>query len=86
MKPSYKPINIALIFDQEVSSGGGYQQGINAALLALRINPKLANILFFHTKNSLKNNLKNNGIHSELININILKKLEMALIGKLAAR
>tara|TARA_B100001093_G_C26790149_1_gene998598 strand:+ start:374 stop:1612 length:1239 start_codon:yes stop_codon:yes gene_type:complete len=75
MKPSYKPINIALIFDQEVSSGGGYQQGINAALLALRINPKLANILFFHTKNSLKNNLKNNGIHSELININILKKL-----------
>ena len=26
-----KPINIALIFDQEVSSGGGYQQGLNAA-------------------------------------------------------
>ena len=45
-----KPINIALIFDQEVSSGGGYQQGLNAALLAKKLDPKLVNICFFHTK------------------------------------
>ena len=74
MKPFYKPINIALIFDQEVSSGGGYQQGLNASLLALKVNPKLANIYFFHTKNNIKNNLKKNGIDSELIDINLLKK------------
>ena len=47
------PINIALIFDQEVSSGGGYQQGLNAAILALKINPKLAKISVFHTKKNL---------------------------------
>ena len=49
------PINIALIFDQEVLTGGGYQQGLNSALLSSRINPKLANIIFFHTKKSIKN-------------------------------
>ena len=58
-----KPINIALIFDQEVSVGGGYQQGLNAALLAKKLDPKLVNISFFHTK-FLKKDLKNNGINS----------------------
>ncbi len=69
------PINIALIFDQEVSSGGGYQQGLNAAILALKINPKLAKISVFHTKRKLANKLQENGIDSELINISLIKKL-----------
>ena len=69
------PINIALIFDQEVISGGGYQQGLNSALLASRIDPKLANIIFFHTKKSMKNKLNNHGIQSQLIDLSYLKKL-----------
>ena len=69
------PINIALIFDQEVSSGGGYQQGLNAAILALKINPKLAKISVFHTKKNLANKLQENGIDSKLINISFIKKL-----------
>ena len=75
MKKLDKPINIALIFDQEVSSGGGYQQGLNAAFLAKKVNPEFANVLFFHTKKSLKHSLRNNGIKSELIDISIFKKL-----------
>ena len=74
MNISNKPINIALIFDQEVLSGGGFHQGLNAALLASKINPQLANILFFHTKKNIKNKLKNEGIKSELIDLSILKK------------
>jgi len=70
-----KPINIALIFDQEVSVGGGYQQGLNAALLAKKLDPKLVNISFFHTKNFLKKDLKNNGINSQFINLSLLKKI-----------
>tara|TARA_B100000401_G_C52789964_1_gene712885 strand:+ start:85 stop:1320 length:1236 start_codon:yes stop_codon:yes gene_type:complete len=70
-----KPINIALIFDQEVSSGGGYQQGLNAALLAKKLDPKLVNICFFHTKNFIKKDLKNNGIDSQLINLSLIKKI-----------
>ena len=62
-------INIALIFDQEVASGGGYQQGLNAAILALKINPKLAKISVFHTKKNISYKLKENGIDSEFIDI-----------------
>ncbi len=67
-------INIALIFDQEVASGGGYQQGLNAAILALKINPKLAKISVFHTKKNISNKLKENGIDSEFIDISLIKK------------
>tara|TARA_Y100001978_G_scaffold201541_1_gene220131 strand:- start:239 stop:1471 length:1233 start_codon:yes stop_codon:yes gene_type:complete len=68
-------INIALIFDQEVSSGGGYQQSLNAAILALKINPKLAKISVFHTKKNILNKLKKEGIDSEFIDISLIKKL-----------
>ena len=70
-----KPINIALIFDQEVSSGGGYQQGLNAAMVALKVSPELAKISIFHTKKNIKNKLIANGIDSQLINISMIKKL-----------
>ena len=42
-----RPINIGVIFDQEVESGGGFQQGLNAAILASKVDPKLAKIYFF---------------------------------------
>ena len=70
-----KPINIAVIFDQEVESGGGFQQGLNAAILASKIDSKLANVSFFHTKKNLKKNLLDNGINSKLIKISFLKKI-----------
>ena len=70
-----KPANIALIFDQEVLAGGGYQQGLNAALLAKKLDPKLVNICFFHTKKALKKDLENNGIDSQFINLSLLKKI-----------
>ncbi len=69
------PINIALIFDQEVSTGGGYQQGLNAAILASKISPKLAKISVFHTKKNISIKLRENGIKSELIDICLIKKL-----------
>lgn len=69
------PINIALIFDQEVSSGGGYQQGLNAAILASKVNPKLAKVFFFHTKKNIKTKLKNNGINSQFIGLSPIKQL-----------
>ena len=73
--PNDRPLNIALIFDQEVESGGGFQQGLNAALLASRIDKKVGYISFFHTKKKIKNNLHKNGISSQLINISFLEKI-----------
>ena len=69
------PINIAVIFDQEVESGGGFQQGLNAATLAAKIDSKLANVFFFHTKRKIKKSLLNNGINSKLIKLSIFKKI-----------
>ena len=77
--PFERPLNIAVIFDQEVSSGGGFQQGLNAALLASKIDNKLAYISFFHTKKRIEKNLKNNGINSRLIDLNFFKKLYLYL-------
>ena len=45
--PNENPVKIGVIFDQEVETGGGFQQGINSALLALKINSKIAKIFFF---------------------------------------
>ena len=59
------PVNIGVIFDQEVESGGGFQQGLNAATFASKIDPKLANIYFFHTK-KIKKLLLNHGIDSQI--------------------
>ncbi len=70
-----KPVNIGVIFDQEVESGGGFQQGLNAATLASKIDPKLAKIYFFHTKRKSKKILLNRGIDSNLIKLSFLKKI-----------
>ena len=70
-----KPINIGVIFDQEIESGGGFQQGLNAAKVASKIDPKLAKIYFFHTKKKSKNFLLRYGIESNLIKLSLLKKI-----------
>ena len=79
MKFIDKSIKVGLIFDQELLAGGGYQQGLNAAILAARLNPKIANIFFFHTKSNMKDNLNNCGINSELIDLPIYKKFYLYL-------
>ncbi len=70
-----RPVNVGVIFDQEVESGGGFQQGLNAATLASKIDPKLARIYFFHTKRKSKKVLLNYGIDSNLIKLSLFKKI-----------
>ena len=69
------PFNVGVIFDQEVESGGGFQQGLNAAKVASKIDPKLAKIYFFHTKRKSKKLLLKHGIDSNLIKLSLLKKI-----------
>ena len=38
---SYK-LKLAIIFDQDVFSGGGFQQAINASLVASKINENIS--------------------------------------------
>ena len=73
--PEENPINLAIIFDQEVESGGGFQQGLNASLLASKINPKLAKVRFFHTKKNINKNLISHNINSQYIKLCLFKKI-----------
>ena len=70
-----RPFNLGVIFDQEVESGGGFQQGLNAAYLASEIDPTLVKVHFFHTKKGSKKILLNHGIDSKLIKLSFLKKI-----------
>ena len=50
-----KKIKIAVIFDQKLKSGGGYQQAINASLLISRLNLNFIDVSFYSL---VKNNIK----------------------------
>ena len=70
-----RPFNLGVIFDQEVESGGGFQQGLNAAYLASEIDPALVKVHFFHTKRESKKILLKHGIDSKFIKLSFLKKI-----------
>ena len=73
--PKENPINLAIIFDQEAETRGGFQQGLNASLLASKINPKLAKVQFFHTKKNINKNLISHNINSQYIKLCLFKKI-----------
>ena len=79
MYPKESPIKIALIFDQEVESGGGFQQALNTAFLVSKIDKKLGEVCIFHTRKKIKNNLNNYGINSNLIKLSYLEKFYIYL-------
>ena len=70
-----RQINIGVIFDQELESGGGFQQGLNAANLVSKIDPELVKVFYFHTKKKSKDILLRNGINSKLVELSFLKKI-----------
>lgn len=57
-----KKIRFAIICDQEISSGGGYQQSLNAAMLAKALPEDLAEVIFFSTSKTSLLALAEHGI------------------------
>ena len=72
-----KRIKIAVIFDQKLKSGGGYQQAINASILISKLNLNFIEISFYSL---IKNNI--NILEGKNIKVNFLKMnlFEKALI------
>lgn len=69
-----RPIRLAVIFDQQIRAGGGYQQALNAALLTRELPSDICEPIFFTT---LEENLAifaGLGIHAELIQLSIFQK------------
>jgi glycosyltransferase involved in cell wall biosynthesis len=71
-----RPIRLAVIFDQQIHAGGGYQQALNAALLARNIPKTLADVLYITTLESNVKTLAEFGISAEFVTLSFFSKLK----------
>ena len=70
-----RPIRLAVVFDQQIRAGGGYQQALNAALLTRELPPSLVEVIYFTTLSENIGTLMKFGIKADLIRITILSKV-----------
>ena len=65
-----KKIKLAVILDQTITSGGGFQQSLNAVLLINKLQKKInIDIIFFTTLKENINLLLEYGIRFNYINV-----------------
>jgi glycosyltransferase involved in cell wall biosynthesis len=72
-----RPIRLAVIFDQQIHAGGGYQQALNAALITKSIATEIAEPVFFTT---IKDNvpvLAGYHIEAQYLSISVADKILM---------
>ena len=69
-----KNLKIGVIFDQHAGVGGGYQQSINAALLANKLSNDSIDVIFFTTFKENIKLLSTFGIKAHLLNISFIDK------------
>jgi len=78
-----KKIKLAVVLDQILFSGGGYQQSINAALIAKKLSSNHIEVIFFTTHKENIEIFKELGIFSNLIKFSFLSKLKVYLYRKI---
>jgi hypothetical protein len=71
-----KPIQLAVIFDQVLYAGGGFQQALNAALDSKKISQDIANVTFYTYHDSNIKILEDIGINAKVYNLNIFDRFE----------
>jgi glycosyltransferase involved in cell wall biosynthesis len=76
-------IRLGVIFDQKKSFGGGYQQAINAALIAKELNSNKTEVLFFTTFKESQDDLTKYGINAILIRMSYINKCNLFLRRKI---
>ena len=69
-----KKLKIAIFFDQELHTGGGYQQAINAASLMKKLPNNLYTLKFLTLKKKNIKILKKYNIQASIIRISLLEK------------
>ena len=70
-----QPIRLGVIFDQQVKSGGGYQQALSSALLTQKLPKELVDVVFFTLFEENVAILATYGIKAEVINLSFFEKL-----------
>ena len=74
-----RPVRLAVIFDQQILAGGGYQQALNAAILANSISGKIAEVIFFTMVKENVGVLADYGIEARYLHVSAFDKILMAL-------
>ena len=69
-----KAIRLAVIFDQQIQTGGGYQQALNAALLVNELPNGLVEPVFFTTFEENVNTLAEHGVSATSLRISNFAK------------
>ncbi len=72
-----RPIRLAVIFDQQIHAGGGYQQALNAALITKSIATEIAEPVFFTTVKDNVPVLASYGIDAQYLSISFADKIAM---------
>jgi len=67
-----RPIKLAVIFDQQIHAGGGYQQALNAAILAKELSQDSVEVLFYTTVECNIQILRCHGITATLLKTTVL--------------
>jgi glycosyltransferase involved in cell wall biosynthesis len=74
-----KPVRLAVLFDQQVHAGGGYQQALNAALLVGRLPKDLVEPVYFTTLRENLETLANFGIEAKLLELHVISRAWLRL-------
>ena len=74
-----RPLNVAVIFDEAIQAGGGYQQALNAALLVRKLSPDLVNPVYFSTVFENVDTLKAYGIDARPLALSSWQKAVVRL-------
>jgi glycosyltransferase involved in cell wall biosynthesis len=73
------PIRLAVIFDQQIKTGGGYQQALNAALLTRQLSPERVKPVYFTTLKGNIETLSSYGIEALYLRLSLVEKVWMHL-------
>ena len=74
-----RPIRLAIIFDQQIRAGGGYQQALNAALLTRELPSGICESIFFTTLEGNINALASYGVTANFIHLSFFGKVRTLL-------
>ena len=69
------PITVAFVFDEELSSGGAFQQTLTAALQAVELDPSLIHPIFVTTYAQSRQVLSEQGLHSFYFKTGLVNRL-----------
>lgn len=81
-----KRIKVGIVFDQQIYAGGGFQQSLNAAIIAKKLPVNLVEVNFYTTIKKNIEVLKEHNIQAKFINISIFSKIRIYFYRKIKNR